>query len=291
MRSTRRAEDILGHRRQDTLERRVEAEADLLGTLGSLCEALSGARDAVGARAAALEEKVVGTQQGDELTSELRECSRQEAELQARLRASGERVTEAEVRAAHLRDRRDEAVAEHKRLSAQLELEEAPAPTRLSDDERAEVETGIERLIRRREQLGPVNPLAEREYEEAKAHVTDLEEQREDLEKALTELEKLIRQTDREISAAFEETFAAASRNFEELIEHMFPGGRGRLRMVEPQRPRRVLGGGEPDAEARGERHRAASRRGARPRSGPRRSSTTRTSPRRTTTIAASRSR
>ncbi len=249
MRSTRRAEDILGHRRQDTLERRVEAEADLLGTLGSLCEALSGARDAVGARAAALEEKVVGTQQGDELTSELRECSRQEAELQAQLRASGERVTEAEVRAAHLRDRREEAVAEHKRLSAQLELEEAPAPKRLSDDERAEVEAGIERLIRRREQLGPVNPLAEREYEEAKAHVNDLEEQREDLEKALAELEKLIRQTDREISAAFEETFAAASRNFEELIEHMFPGGRGRLRMVEPQRPRRVLGGGEPDAE------------------------------------------
>ena len=114
------------------------------------------------------------------------------------------------------------------------------------------VEAGIERLIRRREQLGPVNPLAEREYEEAKEHVADLESQREDLDAALTELEKLIRQTDREITAAFEQTFAAASANFEELVEHMFPGGRGRLRLVEPQRPRRVLGGADGEDERTG---------------------------------------
>ncbi len=266
VRSARRAEDILGHRRQDSLERRVEAEADLLGTLGSLCTALGSARDAVGARASALEEKVVGQQQGDDLTSELRDCSRAEAELQAKLRAIGERVTEAEVRAAHLRDRRDEAVAEHARVSERLELEEPPPPARLPEEERVEVEDKIERLIRRREQLGPVNPLAEREYEEAKAHVEELEEQREDLEKALGELEKLIRQTDKEISAAFEETFAAATKNFEELIEHMFPGGRGRLRMVEPQRQSRVLGGGPAPAEARARTARRTTAR-ARPRS------------------------
>ena len=114
----------------------------------------------------------------------------------------------------------------------------------------------IERLIRRREQLGPVNPLAEREYEGAKAHVEDLEAQREDLEEALAELAKLIRRTDREITAAFEETFAAARANFEELVEHMFPGGRGRLTLVEPPKPARVLGG----ADGRGR----AGRRGCR---------------------------
>ena len=41
------------------------------------------------------------------------------------------------------------------------------------------------------------------------------------------ELQKLIRETDRRSSAAFEETFEATARNFEELVEHMFPGGRG----------------------------------------------------------------
>jgi chromosome segregation ATPase len=247
-RSARRAEDLLGHRRQDSLERRLEAETGLIATLASLAESLGAARDAVGARAAGLEEQVIGRGKGDDLTGELRDCSRAEAELQAKLRGIAERVTEAEVRAAQIRDRREEAVAERDRLAQRLELDEAPGPKRLSDEERAEIEAGIERLIRRREQLGPVNPLAEREYDEAKAHVEELEGQREDLEKALVELEKLIKQTDREISAAFEQTFGAASRNFEELIEHMFPGGRGRLRMVKPQRPRRVLGGAEEPA-------------------------------------------
>jgi len=253
-RSARRAEDLLGHRRQDSLERRLEAETALVDTLGSLAESLGAARDAVGARAAALEERVIGRATGDDLTGELRDCSRAEAELQAKLRGIAERVTEAEVRAVQIRDRREEAVTERDRVVERLALDEAPGPKRLSQEERAGLEAGIERLIRRREQLGPVNPLAEREYEEAKAHVDELEEQREDLEQALAELEKLIKQTDREISAAFEETFEKASRNFEELIEHMFPGGRGRLRMVEPQRPRRVLGGAEEaTAEAAGD--------------------------------------
>ncbi len=245
-RSARRAEDMLGHRRQDSLEQRVETEAELAETLTGLCAALATARDAVGSRAAAVEERVVGAQAGDELALELRECSRVEAELHGELRLVGERVTEAEVRVASFRDRREEAVAEWERINAKLDLDPAPDPAPLSGEERAAVEASIERLIRRREQLGPVNPLAEGEYDAAKQHVAELESQREDLEQALDELGKLIRQTDREITAAFEETFKAAGENFSELIEHMFPGGSGRLRMVEAPKPERVLGGADP---------------------------------------------
>jgi chromosome segregation protein len=93
-----------------------------------------------------------------------------------------------------------------------------------------------------------VNPLAEREYDEARTYLSDLEAQRADLEGALKELRGLIRDTDRKITEAFEETFEAARRNFEELIEHLFPGGRGRLRLVTEQGPRPVLGGAEPEA-------------------------------------------
>jgi len=106
----------------------------------------------------------------------------------------------------------------------------------------------VERLARRREQLGPVNPLAGQEYEEAVAHVEELESQRSDLETALAELEGLIKETDRRIRESFEETFEAAARNFEDVVSHLFPGGRGRLRLVQPEAPRRVLGGGEGDA-------------------------------------------
>src|SRR5262249_996058 len=110
--------------------------------------------------------------------------------------------------------------------------------------------TRIERLQRRREQLGPVNPLAQEEYREALAHVEELERQREDLETALRELQGLIRDTDRRIREAFEETFAAAAQNFEEVVGPLVPGGGGALRLVrEDAGPRPVLGGAEAESD------------------------------------------
>ena len=114
----------------------------------------------------------------------------------------------------------------------------------LEEEEIRALQTRVERLTRRREQLGPVNPLAQQEYAEALAHVEELESQRGDLETALRELRSVIRETDRQIQETFEETFAAAARNFEELVGDVFPGGSGRLRLVaDEQAPRPVLGG------------------------------------------------
>ena len=233
----RRVEGILDQGRQDTLRSSVEAHAEIVEAMGELCEAVADARDAAGERAALLEASMLGEGTGDDVADELRSCSRAEAELQTRMRATGEAVTEAEVRAAHLRDRRDEADG---RAGADRRAAGARARAghrrRSTDAEREEIERKLERLARRREQLGPVNPLAEREYEEALAHVTELEEQRADLEAALGELAGLIRETDRRIEDAFEETFDAAQKNFGELVEHLFPGGRGRLRLVSETR-------------------------------------------------------
>ena len=194
----------------------------------------------------------------DDVTEALRACSRQEAELQAELRTTAETVTAAEVRVAHLGDRRAEAAGELERVAIVLGREIAAAEQPLDDHEREQIEAKLERLGRRREQLGPVNPLAEREYEEALAHVESLETQRTDLETALAELESLIRETDGKIHDAFEHTFEATQSNFSELVEHLFPGGRGRLRLVDDNRgPKPVLGGAEPadaaEAEAENE--------------------------------------
>jgi chromosome segregation ATPase len=250
-RTARRVEDVLGTRRQDSLAARVEREAALLAALVALCEAAADTRDAAGERTAELERRMLTAGGEDDVTAALRACSREEADLQTKLRAAGDTVTAAEVRVAHLADRRAEAVAELERVGSVLGRELAPAHEPLDEGEREQIEIKLERLGRRREQLGPVNPLAEREYEEALAHVESLEAQRTDLETALAELESLIRETDRKIHAAFEETFEATQRNFEELIEHLFPGGRGRLRLVDDSRgPRPVLGGAEAPAEA-----------------------------------------
>jgi chromosome segregation protein len=131
-----------------------------------------------------------------------------------------------------------------------------PAETAMTEEERAEIDRRLERLDRRRAQIGPVNPLAEREYEEALEHVEQLQAQREDTERAMRELESLIREIDEEIERAFEETFEATAANFEEMVEHLFPGGRGRLRRVslravreEEQAPEAEEGAEVPEAD------------------------------------------
>ena len=239
-RAAGRAEGLLGRSRQDSLERRVAAEQELLPRLRSVAEVVAQVRDAVGRRVAVLEERMLGTRDADDVTEELRACSREEYELQAQLREIAEAVTKAEVRAAHVSEHRDEAAAQLARISNALGEELGGAPAEMPEAEREEIEVKLERLARRREGLGPVNPLAEQEYEQARSHVEELEEQRRDLESALSELEKLIRDTDRKIRDEFETTLDAASRNFEELVEHLFPGGRGRLRLVDAPGPRAV---------------------------------------------------
>jgi chromosome segregation protein len=237
-------------------ERRIADERDRLArdealrpAAERLAEALAGAGAAVAERMEAAEAELRADREaGEKLAGELRACAAEENQVQGRLKARGEEVTQHEVRAAQARDRSADAGRELGRLATKLGLAAEPAEEPLEEGARADLEGRIERLRRRREQLGPVNPLAKQEYDEALEHVEELERQREDLEAAMRELEGLIRDTDRRIREAFEETFAAAAKNFEEVAEHLFPGGRGRLRLVrEDAGPRPVLGGGDDD--------------------------------------------
>jgi chromosome segregation protein len=191
---------------------------------------------------------------GEGVSNELRACAAAEAGIQQRLRECGDALTRAEVRAQQLRDQAAEAETELQTLAGTLGLPAEPATEPLEIQEVEQLRQRVERLRKRREQLGPVNPLAKAEYDEALAHVEELETQRTDLETALRELRTFIKDTDRQIRETFEETFTAAAKNFEELSARLFPGGRGRLRLVrEDAGPRAVLGGahaGEVDPDA-----------------------------------------
>jgi chromosome segregation protein len=217
-----------------------------------LAAALEAAQAAVRTRVEVLDAELVADRHaGERLAGELRACAQQEVQVQAWLKARGEEVTRGEVRAQQARDAHADARGELERLAGKLGLEPEPAEEPLPDQERTDLQGRIERLQRRREQLGPVNPLAQQEYAEAVEHVEELERQREDLEAAMRELKGLIRDTDQRIRDAFEETFTAAARNFEEVVAHLFPGGRGRLRLVrEDAGPRAVLGGADADEGA-----------------------------------------
>jgi chromosome segregation protein len=193
-------------------------------------------------------------QAGEHVAAELKECAQQEAGLHAQLRQGNERLTESQVRLGRAGDRVDESTQELNGLAGRLELEAEPAAAELGAEEREALTSRLERLARRREQIGPVNPLAQAEYEEAVAHVEELERQRDDLETALRELNKLISDTDRQIRESFEQMFEAAAQNFEHVAARLFPGGRGRLRLVsEREGPARVLGGARAPDDAKPE--------------------------------------
>lgn len=230
------------------LQRRVALEEETLPGLERL-------RSALETLAARLERhaddlaKPAEDESGD-VAAELRECSKIEYELGGEMRGASEQATKAEVEATQLRDQLSRTAAELSETAARLGEPLEATDTPLSEADRKELEAKLTRLARRRESIGPVNPLAKREYEEARDRVAELQEQREDMEKALGELRSLIKRTDREISEMFERTFEATSRNFEEMISELFPGGKGRLRRIEPQKvekplPEGALSGGE----------------------------------------------
>ena len=224
-----------------------------------LAAVLGEAAQAVQERFAAIERELAADRAaGEQMAGELRECAALEAEIQTALRTAGEAVTAAEVAAQRLRDQAQDAELELKTVAERLELalphaeESSGEPQRLAQEEIDALRARVERLGRRREQLGPVNPLAQEEYAEAVAHVEEMEGRRADLETALRELRGVIRDTDRQIQETFEETFQAAARNFEELVGDVFPGGSGRLRLVSEEQPARAVLGGQSTADANG---------------------------------------
>ncbi len=211
-------------RRLERVRQSVQSDEALLPAVSAVASALAAAGAAISERAAEFEATLAGDRAaGEEVASTLRVCAQREATLQGELHASSERLTACEVRAQRTRDEVAEAQQSLSQLALGLGLEPAPAEEALDEEARQTLTARLDRLMRRREQLGPVNPLAQEEYAEAVEHVEELEGQRQDLESALRELQKLIADTDRQIRETFEQTFAAAAKNFEELVRPALP--------------------------------------------------------------------
>jgi chromosome segregation protein len=218
----------------DELERRAEdlpAEAPPLptGPLAALAERLAAALQHAAAAAERFEAPLrarvdAGATRAGELAAELRRLGGEEAEVRRAAAEAGERAASIDVEGARLEAEADEA---------RRRLEQAGAEPAEGDD-REELAEKIERLERRRETLGQVNPLAKEEYEREKERLTELTEQRADLEASLSELEELRAELADTVERRFDETFAAVSAHFEEVAATLFPGGRGRLRLTEP---------------------------------------------------------
>jgi chromosome segregation protein len=190
-----------------------------------LAAALAGAAAAVERFEAPFRARVdAGATKAGELAAELRRLGGEEADVRRVTAEVGERAGGIDVERARL---------EAEAAEARRRLEEAGAEPSEGDG-REELAARIERLERRRETLGQVNPLAKEAYEREKERLTELAEQRADLEASLKELEELRTELAETVERRFDETFAAVSTHFEEVASTLFPGGHGSLRLTEP---------------------------------------------------------
>jgi chromosome segregation protein len=164
-----------------------------------------------------------GTRTG-ELGEELRRLGAAEVELRREVSAAAETVSAIEVEVARVEAEADEA---------RRRIEYAGADEPAGGDDRDELVEQAERLERRREALGQVNPLAKEEYESEKARLYELAAQRADLEQSLAELEALRAELTETVERRFAETFSAVESHFREVAGTLFPGGEGRLRLTD----------------------------------------------------------
>jgi chromosome segregation protein len=223
--------------------RRSRLDVDLLRRLVGAATGLGASLERATALAARFEAPVrarvdAGAARAGELGAELRRLGAAEVEVRHAVDEATERVNGVEVELARLdgeageaRRRLDEALAAAPDASAS-EVE----PSDGDDDavDRDELAARVTRLESRREALGKVNPLAKEEYEAEKERLEELAIQRADLEASLAELAALRDELTETVNRRFDETFAAVAANVLEVAAALFPGGDGRLRLVEP---------------------------------------------------------
>jgi chromosome segregation protein len=205
-------------------------DARVLGRLVDVATGLHDAIDAARRAATRLEAPLrarvdAGSMRAGELGEELRTLGAAEVNLRHELEEASTVLTAAEVEIARIDAEAAEATG---RLESAGDVEPAEG------DDRDELAVRVERLDVRRATLGQVNPLAREEYEAEKERLTDLETQRKDLERSLEELEGLRAELTATVERRFAETFAAVAEHFEDVASTLFPGGEGRLGLVEP---------------------------------------------------------
>ena len=157
-------------------------------------------------------------------------------ELRGAIERTKDQMSSLALEATELR-MRDEAVAEGLRRDAdatEAEALAAPKPEIETDIPPREMLEILQAELRR---MGAINPLAADEYRELSERHDFLEGQLEDLEQSRADLRKVVKVLDAEIVDAFTGAFEEVSGHFADQFAVLFPGGKGRLRLTDPDQP------------------------------------------------------
>ncbi|MBI5084328.1 MAG: chromosome segregation protein SMC [Acidobacteria bacterium] len=108
----------------------------------------------------------------------------------------------------------------------------ADASVELDELAVADLEERVTELRKRIEALGPVNPEALAEYQEAQQRYDFLNTQRQDLLDSIRDTEKAIHEIDTESRKRFIEAFTVINENFKDMFRVLFGGGIGEMRLT-----------------------------------------------------------
>jgi chromosome segregation protein len=179
---------------------------------------------------------------------------------EARLRGAGETARRVEQELAEHRERRarreaqrDAAAETLARLREEIserldttpealaELADPPCTNPPAADEpaadTAALATRLERLVRERENIGPVNLVAEAEAAEIETQITELQGERTDLTEAIARLRRGIGALDREGRERLLAAFEKLNGYFTDLFGRLFGGGQAHLALEESDDP------------------------------------------------------
>ncbi|MBI4183408.1 MAG: chromosome segregation protein SMC [Proteobacteria bacterium] len=177
----------------------------------------------------------------------LAEGERTLKEADAALKAEEARLADAREARVRAEARTEQAEGECRALVARVaerldaeiaglpEIAELKPEVEIPDLE--EVERRLERLMRERETMGPVNLLAEQEADDISAQITTLQEEREDLISAIARLRRGIAELNREARERLLASFEKVDQHFQALFTRLFGGGRAHLSLIEAEDP------------------------------------------------------
>lgn len=197
----------------------------------------------------------------EEADARLEEARREISRLREETGQAKERLGETAVEAAEIRLRMETA-AENLRRDADASEEEAlaaPRPRLSAGDEAPGEEPSDEELAEEARSLaaqlarmGPVNPLAEQEFQELEERYRLITGQLSDLETSKADLRKVVKALDQEMESLFLQAFEDAARFYQRFFTTLFPGGAGRLSLTDPSQP--LEGGVEVRAQPLGKK-------------------------------------
>ena len=99
------------------------------------------------------------------------------------------------------------------------------------------LEERVHRLIRERDNIGPVNLRAEAEMEDVAARITSMETERDDLIAAIGKLRAAISQLNREGRERLLKSFGDVNEHFKRLFKKLFGGGTAELQLTDADDP------------------------------------------------------